>query len=151
MAELGDIAGLLAGALCAGPVHEERIRSAEAALGVHFPKSYKAFLAQYGAAGCSGFDIAGIFQNDNPDEPPQWSDVVTTTILLRQASRGLIPHAYIPISDDGTDYTFYLDTSRLSSENECPVVVLGPGADDVIVAEDFVDFVLRASTGTLNF
>jgi hypothetical protein len=63
----------------------------------------------------------------------------------------MIAKEYVPISDDGGDYTFYLDTAHLGPERECPVIVLGPGADAVIVADDFLDFVCRAFAGRISF
>lgn len=151
MANLEDIGRLLEAATIAGPADEEMIHLAEAKLGVEFPRSYREFLSQYGAALCPGFSIAGLFQSHNDVEPPLWPDIVTSTLQMRRASHGMLPQGYIPISDDGGDYTFYLNTAQLGPENECPVVVLGPGADAVIVAEDFFAFVDRAFTGRLSF
>ena len=50
---------------------------------------------------------------------------------------------YIPISDDGGDYTFYLDTGKTDASGESPVIVLGPGRDGVMVSPTFVEFVER--------
>ncbi len=61
----------------------------------------------------------------------------------------MIPHAYVAISSDGGDYTFYLDSGG-GKGGEHPVVVLGPGADAVVVATDFFDFVSRSSSGILK-
>jgi hypothetical protein len=63
----------------------------------------------------------------------------------------MIPNEYVPISDNGGDYTYCLDTSRSNSQGECPVIVLGPGADAVVVADNFFDFVLRSFSGGLSF
>lgn len=152
MANIDDIRKLLETATVAGGASEESILEAEAQLGVRFTPSYRQFLSNFGAALCTGFELAGLFGvgNDN-DRPPQWSNVVTATKQLRRASRGLIPNEYIPISDDGGDYTFYLDTSHSDDQGECPVIVLGPGADAVIVADDFFDFVKRSIDGSLSF
>jgi hypothetical protein len=151
MATLEDVDKLLSGATVAGPADTETIRSAEAKLGVSFPPSYRAFLARYGAAIGKGTEIAGLFRNDKPDEPPLWSDVVSSTLGTRRASRGYIPKEYVPISSDGGDYTFYLDTGCLDTEGECPVRVLGPGADGLVVAKDFFEFVVRAFGGTIEW
>ncbi len=45
---------------------------------------------------------------------------------------------------DRGDYMYYLDTDKLTAERECPVVVLGPGSEGVVIAKDFFDFVVRA-------
>lgn len=130
----------------AGPASEAMIQMAEAQLGVTFPNSYKAFLTRFGAAGCTGFDAAGLFVQDN-DEAPMWSDVVR----LNRSKHREIPRECIEISDDGTDYKYYLDTRRLNDDGECPVVVLGPGAEYVVVAENFVDFVIRRVNHQIEF
>lgn len=127
------------------------IAEAEERLNVSFPVSYRQFLARYGAALCAGFEIAGVFKVGNEDEPPLWSDVVTSTNQLRRGSRGSLPLGYIAISDDGGDYNFFLDTSRRRADGECPVAVMGPGADGVVVATDFLDFVARAFAGRITF
>jgi len=59
----------------------------------------------------------------------------------RRVSRGNIPEAFIPFSDDGSDFVFYLDTGTMNADKECPVIVMGPGRDSVVVAPDFVTFV----------
>lgn len=133
----------------AGPASTEAISAAESALKVQFPGSYRWFLANFGAALCDGFRIAGLFEGDFEEEPPLWTHVVSRTSLLRDAARGNIPCSYVAISDDGGDYTYYLDTSKMSDEAECPVVVLGPGVDDVIVASDFLDFLKRSFDNSL--
>jgi len=152
MTEFEDIGKLLATATLPGGVEDEVIRAAEVKLGVQFPPSYRLFLSRYGAALCAGFEIAGLFYAGNDDEgPPLWSDVVAATLQRRRQSDGLIPDSYVPVSDDGGDYTFYLDTTCSESQGECPVVVLGPGADGVIVAEDFFEFLVRSFEGSLSF
>lgn len=152
MAEIEDIRNRLEAATLAGGVDEEMIQEAEAKLGVRFPTSYRMFLSQFGAALCIGFEIAGLFDaSGDDDEPPLWSSVVASTLQKRRASGGLIPNEYVAISDDGGDYTFYLDTSRIDAQGECPVVVLGPGADAVVVADGFFDFLSHSFAGTISF
>lgn len=136
----------LAGGYFAGPADDEMIRSAEAQLGVQFPDSYKLFLARYGAVMCTGFEIAGVFVQAN-DALSLWWDVVS----LNRPRYAAIPPGYVAISNDGTDYMYYLDTDRLDSNRECPVVVLGPGAHDVIVAKDFVEFVILGVKHQIDF
>jgi antitoxin YobK len=147
MSDIGQIENLLTSCTLAGPADEEMIVSAQANLGVQFPQSYKAFLARFGAALCSGFEIAGLFRHTKSDEPPLWSNVVTDTQLRRKAG---IPKEFVAISDNGGDFTYYLDTSRFNAASECPVIVLGPGADGPVVADTFVDFVVRAFSGRLT-
>jgi len=135
----------------AGPASPKMIAAAERELGVKFPKSYRWFLVNYGAALCDGFRIAGLFEGDFEDEPPLWSNVVTLTSQLRHASRGRFPLSYVAISDDGGDYKFFLDTSQLEREEECPVIVVGPGAVEIPVAETFIDFLIHAFSDDISF
>lgn len=152
MCDIAKIKDRLKSAILAGGVGEEAILEAELLLGVRFPPSYRTFLSQFGAALCGGFEIAGLFDVSGGDgEPPLWSSVVTYTLQKRRGSSGLFPTEYLAISDDGGDYTFYLDTSRVDVNGECPVVVLGPGADAVVIAEDFFGFVDRSFAGTILF
>jgi len=96
--------------------------------------------------------MTGLAKEDVSDgEPPMWWDVVASTLQIRRASRGFIPNQYVLISGDGGDYNFYLDTSRPDALGECPVVVLGPGADGIIVAKNFFDFVARSFAGSISF
>lgn len=39
--------------------------------------------------------------------------------------------------------------SRLRSRGESPVVVLGPGCDSDVIAQDFFDFLEKKANGTL--
>jgi hypothetical protein len=126
------------------------VADAELKLDVTFPVSYRRFLKVYGAVLCTGFELAGVFEGGNDDEPPLWSRVVTSTYQLRRGSRGSLPFGYVAVSDDGGDYVFFLDTSRLGPDGECPVVVLGPGCDGDIVAGSFIDFVIRMVAGRLE-
>lgn len=147
-----DIQHLFDAGIVAGPASEQDIESAERSLSVKFPGSYRKFLSIYGAALCSGFEIAGVFAAWRGNEPPMWSDVVAATRQKRRGSRGLIPADYVAISDDGGDYTFYLNTATRDSAAECPVVAVGPGIEDpAVVAADFAEFVLRRSEDSLSF
>ncbi len=145
MATFEEVSRLLETASLAGPASEEAIKCAEDKLGVQFPPSYRQFLASCGAALCRGFEIAGLFPSPNDDGPPLWSDVVTATCQKRRASQGLIPSGYVAVSDDGGDYTFYLDTTHRGPEGGYPVLALGPGVDSVVVARGFFDFVIAVA------
>jgi antitoxin YobK len=151
MANTEQLGKLFSGCTVAGPADNEMIFSAEAKLGVRFPESYRVFLLEFGAALCSGFEIAGLFRHAHSDEAPLWSDVVAKTNQLRRAGGGLIPKEFVAISDDGTDFSYYLDTRCMDEALECPVMVLGPGADGPVVAQNFVDFVMRACNNRLSF
>src|SRR5262245_61757107 len=94
---------------CAGPVQEAVIAEAEKTLNVTFPRSYKAFLLQFGATHL----IAGLGPGRHSDpEPPMFEHVVDVTTMMHRASRGHLPSELVHISSDGGDYMYYLDTSR---------------------------------------
>jgi len=151
MSSLKDIVRLLEKATIAGGVSDQVIHAAEERLGVRFPPSYRQFLSRYGALFTEGSELSGLFEYICEEEPPLWSDVVTETLQMRQGPGGRAFDEYVAISSDGMDYMFYLDTSRTNEKDECPVIVLGPGADGVDVAEDLFDFVRRSCEGTLAF
>jgi hypothetical protein len=134
----------LSAATCHGPVSDEEVAAAERQLGVRFPPGLRAFLSEHGAAVGRGMDLAGVPVRGGM--PPQWSDLVSTTLRARKPTASL-PSNLVFISDDGMDCRYYLDTARVDAEGECPVVALGPGRDCDVVAETFVQFVERASRG----
>jgi len=151
-----DVHQLLQKAWIAGAASAELINAAEYELGIQFPPSYRQFLSQYGAVMCEEVEIVGLFLNENEDEPPLWSDIVSRTKNLRCLPGSSVvddnwPRSYLPISSDGTDYMFYLDESQSDESGECPVIVLGPGADGIVVASDVFDFIVRSFEGTLSF
>jgi hypothetical protein len=136
-----------------GPVAEADIAGAEETLGVRSPTSYRVFLKYFGAA-ClpSSYEIAGLGLGRCTDPtPPLWQHVVDVTAQMRRASRGAIQDEYIRFSSDGGDHAFYLDTANVDADGECPVVVLGPGRDRVIISPSFVEFVEGAVSGRLKY
>ena len=152
MVDREQIKSLLLAYESAGGVSDEAIRDAELRLGVRFPPSYRTFLAEYGNIHGTPFEIAGLSQEiAKDDEPPYWWDVVACNIQLRRVAGELIPKDYVAISDDGGDYKFDLDTNRRDSQGECPVIVLGPGMDGVVVANSFIDFLRRSIERTIDF
>jgi cell wall assembly regulator SMI1 len=124
-----------------GGVPPERIDAAETELGVIFPAPYRQFLAAHGAAVGYGVNVAGLFDSDAMKEPPMWTDVVRTTKRLRTVSASALAAGLVFLSDDGMDMKYYLDT-RLGGQGI--VVAFGPGVDGRIVAQSFLDFLVRA-------
>ena len=151
MRSVPDLKSILQSCKSAGPASSAEVRSAEGQLGVTFPRSYRAFLEEYGAVVCAGSEIAGLFAQENPDEPPFWTHVVSSTEQLRRGALGALPITHIPIADDGMDQKFYLDLANVSPSGECPVVVLGPGRDNIVVADDFVEFAALWIQGRLEY
>jgi cell wall assembly regulator SMI1 len=134
-----------------GPASAKLIASAEQLLGLSFPAAYRKFLCTYGAALGQGFSIAGLVEEGDNNSPPYWDSVVRGTLLTRKASRGRIPHAYLALSGDGGDYSYYLDTQQPTASGECAFVVLGPGAHSIVIARTFAEFVKRLAVDDFNF
>jgi hypothetical protein len=122
-----------------GPASEEEIEAAEKELGVSFPRSYRAFLRRYGAGNLHHYEIFGLPGNR------LWADIV----MMNQLSRGTVPKQYLKFTNDIGDFAYYLDTSQMDGNGECPVVVIGPGEDGETVADSFLDFLRRASQGSI--
>jgi len=122
-----------------GPVPEEEIRAAEKELGLTFPSGYRAFLRHYGAGTVHYYNFYGLPRGQ------LWGDVV----MMNQLDKRSLPSHYVKFMEDVGDYAYYLDTSRMDSRKECPVVVFGWEEDGEIVANDFVDFLKKAKDGLL--
>jgi antitoxin YobK len=138
-AAIGELVVDEAGVLleCSGPATEDEIAAAEKELGVQFPRSYRAFLRQFGAGYLNAYDIFGL-----PGDR-LWGDVV----MMNQIAANPWPRHLVKFTDDVGDYSFYLDTSRRDGAGECPVAVFGPGEDGSVVAESFLDFLQKAREG----
>jgi hypothetical protein len=122
-----------------GPVSDKEITAAERDLGITFPRSYRAFLRHFGAGDLYHYEIYGL-----PSDR-LWGHVVT---MNQRASRRLPKH-YLKFTDDIGDYAYYLDTSRMDLDGECPVVVFGPVEEGEVVAENLLDFLRQACEGLL--
>jgi hypothetical protein len=70
---------------------------------------------------------------------------------INSGSRRTSRAGFIRFSDDGSDCAFFLDTSTVDANGECPVVALGPGRDNVVVALSFIEFVEGALSGRLEY
>jgi antitoxin YobK len=139
VAAIGELVegGSTTGPECSGPATEDEIAAAEKELRVKFPKSYRAFLRQYGAGYLNAYDIFGL-----PGDR-LWGDVV----MMNQLSATPRPCHLVKFTEDVGGYSFYLDTSRIGSDGECPVVVFGPGEDGSVVADSFLDFLRKGCEG----
>ena len=124
-----------------GPVSDEEIDAAQRELGVVFPNSYRVFLHYFGAGCLHHYEIYGI-----PIDR-LWGDVVTMN-RLEDASR---PNHLVKFTGNVGDFSFYLDTSRMRPDGECPVIALGPGEEPggSVVAESFLDFLCQAREGSI--
>lgn len=133
----------------AGPVSDDVIEAAERELGVRFPKSYRAFLRHLGSAIMFSDYFDGLplaLSNDGKSQSSYFTNVVESTKRAWRGATGHgdgIPRNLITLSSDGGDYYYYIDVSKRDDRDECPIVVIGPGADELVVADDFLDFVRK--------
>lgn len=133
----------LNGLTSAGGASEENIKQAEQELNVRFPKSYRQFLADYGAVVGNGFEVAGLFDLSE-DEPPMWRHITSATKQHRRVAGGALSETLLPISDNGTGITFFLQTAI---EENGHVIAYGPGVDCSLVASSFEEFILKCASG----
>jgi antitoxin YobK len=117
------------------------VERAEAALGVRFPPSYRAFVRELGAGHIAGEEFYGITGDEFVDSSVP--NGIWLTLREREDS-GLPEHLVIVYEDGEGDY-YALDTSEGGNEGENPLVRWVPGAsqpDDDLepVAEDFGTF-----------
>jgi hypothetical protein len=123
----------------AGPASEAEITYAEQELGVIFPQSYRTFLRRYGAGYLHFFEIYGI-----PGDR-LWGDVV----IMNRRSVRLVPRHYVKFTGEFGQRGYYLDTSQMNAEGECPVIAVGPSNGAYTVADNFVEFLRKASEGLI--
>lgn len=117
----------------------EQIDSAERALDVRFPTSYRAFLQEFGWGGVEDIELFGL-----GDDVPLHLDLVRMTESERSEMRPRLSPNLIPIMNDGGGNLYCLDAS-VGFREEYPVVFWDHEADDSQepeeVAEDFPSWV----------
>ena len=99
-----------------GPVPFEEIWVAEGQLGVRFPDSYREFIQRYGAGSFGGVEVYGLGVPDTG-----LPNVVWATEAVRAAD-DFFPADLVVIQDTGQGDLLCLATSRMTDENECPIV-----------------------------
>lgn len=114
------------------------IQDGEKFLNVVFPKSYLAFLKDYGFCSLGGREIYGIIDNQFEDSS------IPDAIWLNYRNRTDFdqPEHIIVISDVGEGSYYALDLSQMNDQQECPVVIWPSGGYEEtpeleIVAPDF--------------
>ena len=123
-----------------GGVSQEIIDNAEESLGIRFPDSFRRFLESYGAAMGDGWEVAGLGNAPDEEEPPMWVDVVVFTRQMRRAMGPQLPEQFIPISSTAGSVTYFLDVSE---REYSPVLAFGPGIEEERVADSFNEFVIN--------
>jgi hypothetical protein len=128
-----------------GPVAESTIANAESELGLRFPPSYRVYLAKFGASLGPGYEIYGLPPLTDPNRPPQWNDVVRSTLALRPNS---LPINSVAISHDGMELGYFLVCSQADHAFEGPVMEWGPMHNGgKIVADTFMSFIEKHMGG----
>lgn len=120
------------------------VRSAEAALGVKFPPSYRRFVTELGAGSIAGEEFYGVTTSDF--EVSSVPNGIWLTLTQRKTS-GLPKHLVL-VYGVGNGQYFALDTSKHSEDGESPLVVWTPGASKAedeleTAAADFGSFFLK--------
>jgi hypothetical protein len=145
-AELEEAFDLLAkqhgNATFAGRRLPQLISSAEEALGLKFPPTYRRFLLELGAGSFGGEEFYGVV-NENFEDSAVPDGIWLT--LDERAKSGLPPNLLI-VSETGDGAWFALDTAQKDDDQESPVVIyFGPDAESPpsqVVARDFGEFFL---------
>ena len=94
----------------------QEIELAQQQLGVEFPRSYKAFLEQFGWASFEGLELYGL-----GEDVPTYLDLVKVTLSERTEMRPRLPRRLLPLLNDGGGNHYCLDVG-LREQEECPVV-----------------------------
>ncbi|HEX5243746.1 MAG TPA: SMI1/KNR4 family protein [Tepidisphaeraceae bacterium] len=138
-----------------GPISEDLLPPIEHELGVSLPRSFRAYLLGFAGGLMLGYEICGIptekaripsLQLDPPITGTSESAILSI-IDANRRRREHQPAGYIYFCGDGGDFAFYFDTNRMTLDGECPVVMYGPGAAGVVVANDYIDFLKRLAEG----
>jgi len=130
-----------------GPKPESLVARAEAALGVTFPPSYRAFLRELGCGSVAGFEVYGVVDEDFVHSAVP--DAVWITLEERR-NNGLDPR-FIIIGALGDGSYDCLDTAHLDREGEAPVVqVSAEGDDPVRLADSFGEYFLAEVTDAIS-
>jgi hypothetical protein len=131
------------GGFFAGPRDESLVASAEAALGLRLPPTYRRFVSELGAGNAGGREFYGV-TTDNFTTASIPNGIWLT--LSEREQLGLPPE-FVIVEETGTGEYYVLDTSRRDGDGESPVVVWVPGRPrDALeaVAPDFGSFFLAA-------
>jgi antitoxin YobK len=134
-----------------GERSEQLVEQAEAALGLAFPPSYRAFVRELGAGDIGGEEFYGIVDEDfeNSGIP----DAIWLTLGERGSSN--LPDSLILVGATGDGSYFALDTARTDAAGEAPVVVWTPGAsspgeDLEQIASSFGSFFAEAISSAVS-
>lgn len=123
-----------------GPKSEELVRSAEAALGLTLPPTYREFVRRLGCGDISGEEFYGIIKDDF--EKSSVPNGIWLTLNERKVAN--LPESIIIVADNGVGGWYAIDTSKKNTDGDSPVVDWWPNNQpSQVVAEDFGVFLLQ--------
>lgn len=124
----------------AGPKPEELIRSAEAALGLALPRTYREFVQRLGCGDIAGEEFYGVINSDfeNSSVP----DGIWLTLNERRAAN--LSESIIIVGDNGLGGWYAIDTSKRNADGDSPVIDWwSDNQPSQVVADDFGAFLLQ--------
>ncbi|MBY5162886.1 SMI1/KNR4 family protein [Salsipaludibacter albus] len=148
MSHLDDALQAIAGsdrARFIGPRDPALVASAEQALDVAFPPTYRRFVLELGAGSVGGREFYGV-TTDNFTSASVPNGVWLT---LDERWKFDLAEGLVIIGETGLGEYYVLDTRHRTEDGECPVVLWVPGVSDAdglltSVAPDFGAFLLDA-------
>ena len=123
-----------------GRTSDELVSSAEAAIGITLPPTYRIFLLRLGCGSIYGEEFYGIPKRglNSPSVP----NAIWLTLNERKAAD--LPESLILVADNGLGGWYAIDTSRKNPDGDSPVVDWFSNEQPTeIVAEDFGAFLLQ--------
>lgn len=123
----------------AGEKPEELVVSAERALALTFPPTYRTFLRRLGCGSISGYEFYGVINNDF--EHSGIPDAVWLTLDERRTAN--LEHSLVLVSHTGYTGYYAIDTSQKTLGGDSPIVEWQFGRQsnlNPVVAEDFGAF-----------
>lgn len=129
-----------------GPKDEKLIRSAEQALGLSFPTTYREFLLRLGCGDIMGLEFYGVINGDF--ENSSIPDAIWLTLDQRKSSS--LPLNLVLIAETGEGGYYALDIQETSTE-ESEVVEWTPGTGASLesVSSDYGAFFLERITSVV--
>ena len=122
---------------CVGKIPKDLVESAEKALELKFPATYKIFIEKYGYCGFFGEEFYGIgwksLSSGGGFGLSSAPDGIGNTLSDRKKYQ--LPHKYIIVGAPGYGPYDAIDTSKLDANGECPVVMIEINDEDPVTKE----------------
>lgn len=109
----------------AGGCSAEMLASAESALGIVFPPSYRRLVKEFGTWEFGGEEYLGVYQTSGRGE-----ELLGSVAETRFGRKYGLPLDLLVVMSDGMGGLIVLDQSRPDQDGEYPVLVWNPGSVD---------------------